>query len=152
MAVGSDYEAQLRETARLVAAAVGCGDWDLAYQSRIGPPTQPWLEPDVRNHLTALKVRGVEAVVLSPTGFVSDHMEVAYDLDTEAKRRAQEIGLHMVRAATAGTHPAFVSMVRELVVERTEGSGRRALGKGGPRPDAWAIDCCPPPMARPPQR
>jgi ferrochelatase len=152
MAAASDYEAQLGETARLVAAAVGCADWDLAYQSRSGPPTQPWLEPDVRDHLTALKVRGIETVVLSPIGFLSDHMEVAYDLDTEARQHGQEIGIHIVRAATAGTHPAFVSMVRELVLERTEGRERRALGRRAPSPDTCADDCCPRPMARPPQR
>jgi ferrochelatase len=152
MAAGSDYEAQLGETARLVAEAVACGDWDLAYQSRSGPPTQAWLEPDLRDHLTTLKARGVEAVVLSPIGFVSDHMEVAYDLDREAKQHGQEIGLRLVRAATAGTHPAFVSMIRELVLERTEGTERRALGKRGPRPDICAVDCCPRPAARPPQR
>ena len=152
MAAGSDYEAQLGETARLVAAGVGCADWDLAYQSRSGPPTQPWLEPDVRDHLTALKVRGIETVVLSPIGFVSDHMEVAYDLDTEARQHGQEIGIHIVRAATAGTHPAFVSMIRELTLERTEGGERRALGKRGPRPDTCADDCCPRPVARLPQR
>ena len=87
---------------------------------------------DVRDHLTALKVRGIETVVLSPIGFLSDHMEVAYDLDTEARQHGQEIGIDIIRAATAGTHPAFLSMARELVLERTEGRERRALGKGGP--------------------
>ena len=152
MAAGCDYEAQLRETSRLVAEAVAVGGWDLAYQSRSGPPTQPWLEPDVRDHLTALQAGGVETVVLSPIGFVSDHMEVVYDLDTEARQHAREIGLHVVRAATAGTHPAFVSMIRELILERTAGGKRRALGRSGPRADTCADVCCPRPVARTPAR
>jgi ferrochelatase len=152
MAAGCDYEAQLRETGRLVAAAVGHRDWDLAYQSRSGPPTQPWLEPDVRDHLTALAARGVAAVVLSPIGFVSDHMEVVYDLDTEAKPHGEALGLHVARAGTAGIHPAFVGMIRELILERTERGERRALGTRGPRPDTCAEDCCPRPAARPPPR
>ena len=152
MAAGCDYDAQLRETARLVAEAVEVGEWDLAWQSRSGPPTQPWLEPDVRDHLTALEARGVESVVLSPIGFVSDHMEVAYDLDTEAKAHGQQIGLRVVRAPTAGTHPAFVSMIRELILERTEAGPRRGLGKSGPRRDRCADDCCPRPVAGPPPR
>ncbi len=152
MAAGCDYEAQLRETARLVAAAVGIGRWDLAWQSRSGPPTQPWLEPDVRDQLTALAGRGVESVVLSPIGFVSDHMEVVYDLDTEALPHARDIGLQVIRATTAGTHPAFVSMIRELILERTAGGPRRALGTNGPRADTCADVCCPGPMAWPPPR
>jgi ferrochelatase len=152
MAAGSDYEAQVRDTARLVADAVGIADWDMAYQSRSGPPGQPWLEPDVKDHLTALKAHGVGDVVVSPIGFTSDHMEVVYDLDTEARLHCEAIGLHMVRAATAGTHPAFVGMIRELVLERTAGAERRALGTLGPRPDTCREDCCPPPAAGPPRR
>jgi ferrochelatase len=145
MAAGSDYEAQLRETARLVAEAVGRSEWDLVFQSRSGPPGQPWLEPDVKDHLSALKARGVSAVALSPIGFVSDHMEVVYDLDTEALQHCESIGMRMVRASTAGTHPAFVAMVRELVLERTEAAPRRALGLLGPRADTGPADCCPAP-------
>jgi ferrochelatase len=146
MANGCDYEAQLRETARLVAQAVGTSSWDLAWQSRSGAPGQPWLAPDVRDHLSALASRGVEAVVLAPIGFVSDHMEVVYDLDTEARQHAAQIGLQVVRAATAGTHPAFVSMIRELILERTAGGKRRALGTSGPRADICADGCCPRPV------
>ncbi len=150
MAAGCAYEAQLLETARLVAAAVGVARWDLAWQSRSGPPSQPWLEPDVRDHLTALKRRGVESVVLSPIGFVSDHMEVVYDLDTEARQHARDIGLHVVRAATAGTHPALVGMIRALILEHTAGGPRQALGTSVLRADACADGCCPRPAAWPP--
>lgn len=149
MAAGCDYVAQLRETAQLVAAAVGRVAWHLAYQSRSGPPTQPWLEPDIKDHMSALVGQGVKSVVLSPIGFISDHMEVVYDLDTEARQHGQEIGMLVVRAATAGTHPAFVSMVRELVAERMLGQERRASGSRGPRADVCAEDCCPRPAARP---
>ncbi len=91
---------------------------DLAYCSRSGSPSQPWLEPDVNDHLRALKEEGVGGVVMIPIGFVSDHMEVAYDLDTEAMATAAEIGLPAVRAASAGTHPAFVGALVDLLAER----------------------------------
>ena len=92
--------------------------WDLAYCSRSGPPSQPWLEPDVNDHLTALAADGVQAVVLSPIGFVSDHMEVAFDLDTEALETAAELGLVAVRADTVGTREPFVRGLVDLVLER----------------------------------
>jgi ferrochelatase len=138
-----DYEALLRESCGLVAEAVGRSAWDLVWQSRSGPPGQPWLEPDILDHLTALHGRGVRDVVAVPIGFVSDHMEVVYDLDTEAQARARELGLHLERAATAGTHPAFVGMIRELVLERTAAGERRALGSRGPSPDVCPEGCCP---------
>ena len=91
-------------------------------------------------------------VVVAPVGFVSDHMEVVYDLDTEARARAEALGITIVRAGTAGTHPAFVSMIRELVEERVAGGKRLALGTRGPRADPCAPDCCAsgaaPPVAR----
>jgi protoporphyrin/coproporphyrin ferrochelatase len=146
MAAGSPYEAQLRETAGLVAAAVGRPGGVLAYQSRSGPPGQPWLEPDILQHLGALAAEGVRDVVVAPIGFVSDHMEVVYDLDFEARRRARELGLTMVRAATVGCHPRFVRMIRELVLERTSAAPVRAsLGTSGPAPDVCAPGCCPAP-------
>ncbi|RJL34262.1 ferrochelatase [Bailinhaonella thermotolerans] len=118
MAGKSPYEAQLRETAALVAAAVG-GDrpYDLVWQSRSGPPHIPWLEPDVLDHLEALHAAGTRAVVVAPIGFVSDHMEVVYDLDEEAAALAAKLGMAFARAGTAGTHPAFVRMVRDLAAE-----------------------------------
>jgi protoporphyrin/coproporphyrin ferrochelatase len=144
MAGGCDYEAQLKETARLVAAGVDRERWRVVYQSRSGPPTQPWLEPDVLDYLRDLFATGVRDVVVAPIGFVSDHMEIRFDLDTEAQQLCKEIGLNMVRAATAGSHPAFIEMIRELMLERIEpATSRRALGIYGPRSDTCAADCCP---------
>ena len=93
-------------------------EWTLAYCSRSGPPSQPWLEPDVNDLLGDLAGQGVRAVVLSPIGFVSDHMEVAYDLDTEALATAEELGLAAVRAGTVGTRAPFVAGLVDLVLER----------------------------------
>ena len=146
MAETSPYVAQLRETCWLVAQAVSRPEWTLVYQSRSGPPSQPWLGPDIADHLPALRAEGVRDVVVAPIGFVSDHMEVVYDLDTEARALARDLGLRMVRAPTAGAYPSFVSMVRELILERTEGAPRRFLGSAGPAPDDCPADCCPPPL------
>ena len=143
LAAACDYEAELRETAALVAFPLGRPQYSLVYQSRSGPPGQPWLEPDIVDHLRALAREGVRDVVVAPIGFLSDHMEVVYDLDLEAKARALELGLNMVRAATVGTHPRFVAMVRELVVERSAGETlRRHLGSRGPAPDECPGSCC----------
>ena len=143
MARGCDYEDQLRETCRLVALEAPRSAWSLAYQSRSGPPHQPWLEPDAGDQLARLASRGVQDVVVSPIGFISDHMEVVYDLDVELLDQARSLGLNLVRAATAGTHPAFVGMVGELVRERTEGAERRYLGARAPGPDLCPRGCCP---------
>jgi len=143
MAESSEYEAQLREACRLVAEAAGCGDWQLAFQSRSGPASQPWLEPDIVEQLRRLAAAGARDVVVAPIGFVSDHMEVVYDLDTEAAAAARDLGIRMVRAGTPGTHPAFVAMIRELVLERTAGAARRALGRRPSPPEACPPDCCP---------
>ncbi|HSD67206.1 MAG TPA: ferrochelatase, partial [Vicinamibacteria bacterium] len=143
-AAACDYEAQLRETAGLVAFPLGRPRWSLVYQSRSGPPSQPWLEPDIVDHLRALAAEEVKDVVVAPIGFTSDHVEVVYDLDLEAKGRAIELGLNMVRAATAGTHPRFVRMVRELVEERlADEPVRLHLGTRGPAPDTCPPGCCP---------
>ncbi len=135
------YAAQQRETARLVAEAVrGPGaEFDLVWQSRSGPPSVPWLEPDVNDHLRVLAARGVPGVVVAPTGFVSDHLEVRWDLDVEARDTAAELGLPFARAAAAGTHPAFVAAIRELVEEQLSGAPPRALGNLG----LCGIDCPP---------
>ncbi len=146
MATSSDYEAQLREASRLVAAGVGVEEWDLVWQSRSGPPQMPWLEPDINDHLEALTTDGGRAVVLVPIGFISDHMEVIYDLDTEAVATAERLGLDLTRAATVGTDPRFVAMIVELIEERRSGAPRRALGDLAIRPDVCPADCCPAPV------
>jgi ferrochelatase len=123
---GGAYQAELLASARLVVDAVAPGrEFDLVWQSRSGPPSVPWLEPDVNDHLQALADAGERAVVLFPVGFVSDHVEVIWDLDNEARETAEKLGLAFARAATAGTHPAFVRMVRELVEERRSGTPPR---------------------------
>jgi ferrochelatase len=147
MAETCDYRKQLLDAADLVAARLDSDvHWELVYQSRSGPPSQPWLEPDIVDHLRALARDGARDVVVSPIGFVADHMEVLFDLDVQARRAANDLGLHMVRAATVGTDPRFISMIRELVLERlVSGRERRALGSLGPRADVCPPDCCPPP-------
>ena len=143
MAMGCDYVAQLQEAGRLVAEGAGHERWQLAYQSRSGPPTQAWLEPDICAHLRALKEAGARDVIISPIGFISDHMEVLYDLDTEARQLAAALGLNLIRAATVGAHPRFIKMIRELILERINPDAeRRALGAHGPRPDSCPTDCC----------
>jgi len=133
---GSAYEAELMAAAQAVvdAAAPG-GTFDLVWQSRSGPPSVPWLEPDVNDHLRALAESGEQAVVVFPVGFISDHLEVIWDLDNEAEETAGELGLAFARAATAGTHPAFVASLRELLAERRAG-GEPRLGTNCP------ASCC----------
>jgi len=144
MAETSRYVEQLKEACRLVATAAGVPDYQLVYQSRSGPPTQPWLEPDIGDHLRALTASGRTDVIVSPIGFISDHLEVLYDLDTEAAELSKELGIRMVRSATIGTHPDFVRMIRDLVVERMDpGATRPALGVFGPSHDVCPADCCP---------
>lgn len=143
MARHSDYEQQLREAARLVAEAAGVADYALVYQSRSGPPHVPWLEPDVGDHLDALAGRGTTRVVVHPIGFLSDHLEVLFDLDHEAAERAAHHGMAFARAGTVGTHRAFVAMLRELIVERlTASPERRAVGAFGPNHDICPVGCC----------
>ncbi len=151
MARACDYERQLTETCRLVAEALGVGSerWRLVYQSRSGRPQDPWLEPDILDHLDALKAQGVGDVVIHPVGFLSDHLEVLYDLDEEARLKAEALGMTMVRSATVGVHPKFVAMLRELIEERLGRiDTRRAIGQYGPSHDVCPVDCCPAP-ARP---
>lgn len=147
MAAGSAYQAQLADTCQLVAGQAGIAPerWRLVYQSRSGGPGQPWLEPDVLDHLRELAASGGRDLVLAPVGFISDHMEVLYDLDTEAAALAAELGLNLLRAGTVGTDPAFVAMIRELIEERLWGEAnppRRALGSRGPSHDLCPADCC----------
>ncbi len=152
MADNCRYVEQLQDSCQLVSDQVGHGAWTLVYQSRSGPPSQPWLEPDVCDYLSQLSQQGVQDVVIVPIGFISDHMEVKYDLDTEAHDLCQKLGLNMVRAGTAGVHPEFVAMIRELILERLDDAvERRALGKLGPSHDVCPVDCClwEPPKRRP---
>jgi ferrochelatase len=145
MARGCRYEEQLTETARLVNEGLGGGNpWRLVYQSRSGPPVQPWLGPDVCDYLRELHTAGARDVVVAPIGFLSDHIEILYDLDTQARQVCRELGLNMVRAQTVGSHPEFVKMIRELIVERFDPSvPRRAIGRYGPPHDVCPPDCCP---------
>lgn len=145
---GGRYEAQLNETARLVAAAAAPDlPWDLVWQSRSGPPHVPWLEPDINDHLATLADKGVTGVVVSPIGFVSDHLEVIWDLDNEAASTAQRLGLHYARAATPGTDPRFVAMVHDLVRERVEAAEGARRSRLGTLPvwDTCPVGCCPSP-------
>lgn len=146
MARGCAYQEQLQEAARLVVEALGGNlRWQLAYQSRSGPPSQPWLEPDVNDVLAALAAEGsVRRVLTIPIGFMSDHLEVLYDLDVEAAQTASRSGLLWRRLPTVGAHPEIVQMVRELVLERWEPPGAvRTVGRLPARPHHCPPDCCP---------
>ncbi|WP_165224098.1 ferrochelatase [Aquisphaera insulae] len=150
MARSSRYEEQLAESCRLVAEALGlAGDgWSLAYQSRSGRPQDPWLGPDILDHLRGKKSEGTPGVIVHPIGFLSDHMEVLYDLDEEARVVCEAISLPMIRSRTVGTHSGFVRMIRELICERIAcmpAGERRSLGQFGPDHDVCPVDCCPPP-------
>jgi ferrochelatase len=147
MAKTCDYVLQLEEVRKLVSARVGITNDALVYQSRSGAPGRPWLEPDILDYLREVRPRNLaSAVVLAPISFISDHMEVLYDLDIEARQVCDSLSLPMVRAKTVGVHPKFIAMIRELILERTAGAERRALGSLGPRPDVCAEDCCPAPQ------
>jgi ferrochelatase len=119
--------------------------WNLVYQSRSGPPTQPWLEPDVNDAIRAAAAEGAKAIVIVPLGFVSDHMEVMWDLDTEAMETAAEVGVIAVRTQTPGIHPAYVSGLVDLVEERLTGTpvaDRPAMTDLGPWYDVCRPGCC----------
>lgn len=139
MARSSPYVEQLETACRSVSEITGRRG-ALVYQSRSGPPGQPWLEPDVCQYIRQLhSAGGLTDLILVPIGFLSDHMEVVYDLDTEAADLCRELRVNLARAGTVGVHPAFIAMLREMIAERLDG---RSL------PDACPPDCCAPP-ARP---
>jgi ferrochelatase len=152
---GGAYVAQHLDTAQVIADAVRSATgtdrpWKLVYQSRSGDPHTPWLEPDICDHLEELHASGAPAAVMVPIGFVSDHMEVKFDLDTEAAAKAAELGFPVARAATVGADPRFAAAVRELVLERAatergRGTERCALGSLGPSHDVCQVGCCPAP-------
>ena len=161
MAENCKYERQLTEASRLAAEAVGHADWELVYQSRSGPPQQPWLEPDICDYIENLHADGgLTDLVILPIGFVSDHMEVLFDLDTEAKELCEKLGVNLVRAATIGTHPRAIRMIRELLEERIatelgQDPERPAVGQYPANHDVCPQDCClytprrPPGVGRP---
>ncbi|MGJ3239879.1 MAG: ferrochelatase [Anaerolineae bacterium] len=139
----SAYEDQLQDAAQLIAGFVGIENYTLVYQSRSGPPQVPWLEPDIVDYMHEIKEQGINNVVIAPIGFISDHMEVLFDLDTEALQAAEELNMKMTRAATVGTAKPFVTMIRELIEERMSADpDRKALGERGPNHDICPIDCC----------
>ncbi len=143
MSESCDYVAELEEACAIVAAAAAPDlTWDLVYQSRSGPPAQAWLGPDVCDHLRTLHSGGVRHVVLVPIGFVVDHMEVVYDLDTEARAVAQSLGITLTRAACAGSAARFVAGLRDIVAARLEGRAADSLGTRGARPRPCASGCC----------
>ncbi len=144
MAENCNYEKQLREASRLIAEGVGHERWELVFQSRSGPPQQPWLEPDVVDRIEQLhQSNGIEHVIVQPIGFLSDHIEVLFDLDTEASEFCEERGIHLIRVPTIGIAPRFVSMIRELIQERMHpGQERVALGVLGPSHDVCPENCC----------
>jgi ferrochelatase len=150
MAAHCEYEAQLQEASQLIAekvyvdmGLVPARKWRRVFQSRSGPPSQPWLGPDIGDYLKELKNAEATDVVIAPIGFVSDHMEIVYDLDTRARALCQELGLNMIRVATVGTHPAFIRMIRELIIERIDPAApRRFLGERGLPHDVCPPECC----------
>ncbi len=147
MANRSPYQQQLQEACRLVAEKLGWSEWQLVYQSRSGPPSQPWLQPELPDYLHQLRRQQpqIRHLLFVPIGFLSDHMEVIYDLDIETAGVCEELGFHYHRAGTVGVHPRFVRMIRELVLERLEAQmPRLALGTLGPSPDECPAECCAP--------
>jgi ferrochelatase len=144
MADNCRYVAQLHETCRLVAEGAGHLNWELVYQSRSGSPQQPWLEPDVCDRIGNLHASDhITDLVVLPIGFISDHIEVLFDLDTEARKLCDQLGIQMQRAATVGTHPRFVKMIRLLVEERlSDRPERLVLGNLSPNHDVCPVDCC----------
>ncbi len=157
MAERSPYERQLREACGLIGergewkmnrgegrGESGEGGWDLAFQSRSGPPSQPWLGPDIRDYLRQLHAAGnTSDVVIVPIGFLAENLEVVYDLDIEVRELCEQLGINMVRAPVVGNHPRFVRMIRGLVMERIDpASPRLTLGTDGPWPDECPSGCC----------
>jgi len=143
---GGAYVAQHTAVAERIMAQLGLGStWQLVFQSRSGPPQVPWLEPDINDALEELPARGRKAVLIVPLGFVSDHMEVLWDLDTEAIETAERLGLIAVRTATPGTHPAYVAGLVDLIEERLKGTPpeeRPHLTDLGPWYDVCRPGCC----------
>jgi protoporphyrin/coproporphyrin ferrochelatase len=143
MAEKCGYVEQLQEAMRLVLETLGCGTGELVYQSRSGPPHVAWLEPDINDRIRTLSAESVNEVVLVPIGFVSDHMEIVWDLDTQAAQTAKDCNVSLTRAKTVGTHQAFVDGLCSMIEERISGSAERvAIGQFPALPDVCAEGCC----------
>lgn len=143
MAATAPYEKQLAEASRLVMERQAAQNWRLVYQSRSGPPTQPWLEPDVNDAIREAAANGVKDIIVSPIGFISDHMEVMFDLDEEARQTSAELGVNMVRSGTVGVHPRFITMICELIEERIAGDApKTCIGEIAAAHDVCPVDCC----------
>jgi protoporphyrin/coproporphyrin ferrochelatase len=142
MAQNCLYESQLRQTCLSIAAMTEHANWQLVFQSRSGPPAQPWLEPDICDHLRVLETQKVNDVVVQPLGFLFDHMEVIYDLETEARKLCQELGINFVRAETVAKNPLFVQMVGELIEHAVHSQpGQEPIGIADNH-DFCHVDCC----------
>ena len=142
-AENSDYEVQLNETCRIITEDLNHTNYDMVYQSRSGSPRIPWLEPDILDYMDQISNEGVKDLLIVPIGFISDHMEVLYDLDTEAVEKAEELGMKMERVPTVGVSKPFVEMVIDLIKERmTKNPERKTLGERGPNHDICPVDCC----------
>ena len=159
MADNCRYQDQLMEACRIVAEVVGHSNWELVYQSRSGPPGQPWLEPDICDHIEALHQQATAKgepftdLLILPIGFISDHMEVLFDLDTEASEICDKLGINLQRVPTVGNHPRFVQMIRELITERiVDEPERLVLGNMPPSHDVCPDDCCLYTPQRPPAK
>jgi ferrochelatase len=152
MADHCDYQNQLAESCQLVSKELSIKNWQLVYQSRSGRPQDPWLEPDILDHMRDIHSNGTKNLIIAPIGFMSDHMEVLFDLDCEAQQLGEELGMHVERSATVGTHPLFISMIRKLIQERQDSAlERQAIGQFDANHDVCPADCCPAP-ARPTAR
>ncbi len=162
MADGCDYQDQLAEAARLIMERIdkrsGAADdrlgpenpgHEIVFQSRSGPPQVPWLEPDINDRIQSLASEGVDALVVVPLGFTSDHMEVMFDLDTQASETAAALGLQMIRVPTVGTDPRYVDMIIDLIEEISDGAVPVAIGNHEPWPSPCPEGHCPPPARRP---
>ena len=148
MAANCDYQQQLNEAASIVNELAGMrGPYEVVFQSRSGPPSVPWLTPDIDQRIHELAEQGTQELLVHPLGFVADHMEVLFDLDTQSAAAANEADVKMVRTPTVGTHPRFVSMLVDLVEEAAGlRADRPSLSKSGPRPDKCNSQCCPAPI------
>ncbi|MEZ4705395.1 MAG: ferrochelatase [Bdellovibrionota bacterium] len=147
MSQSSDYTLQLQNTSELIAKQVNLPHWELCYQSRSGGPSQPWLEPDVCDVIRSTSKKDFDRIMVHPVGFVSDHMEIIFDLDRDAKQCAKECGFSFVRSQTPGTHPTMIELIVDLIKEYIDPHHPRpSLGDLGPRPRHCPPGCCPAPV------